>query len=287
MPSERIQRRIDSLLDEADEAAAENNWATVSARAQAALTFDPDNGDALEYLAAAERGLQERSGGDGPSKPATTAPPTTTAPPHPERFAGDRYEVLRHLGDGGTKRVFLVRDTRLDREVALALVRTEGLDATGRERVAREAQSMGRLGGHPNLVTVHDVGEENGQPYIVQEYMAGGTVADAMAAEASNGDGATLPLERSLAIAQDVCAALEFIHGGSLVHRDLKPSNVFLAEDGTAKLGDFGLAVALDRTRLTQDGSLVVTACFIQPELALGGVVTAQSYLFALGAMLY
>ena len=64
---------------------------------------------------------------------------TPTAPTHPKRFAGDRYEVLRHLGDGGTKRVFLVRDTRLDREVALALVRTEGLDATGRERVARGA----------------------------------------------------------------------------------------------------------------------------------------------------
>jgi hypothetical protein len=111
-----------------------------------------------------------------------------TSTPGPQRdrilrrhsFAGDRYEVRRHLGDGATKRVFLVRDTRLDREVALALVRTEGLDATGRERVAREAQSMGRLGAHANLVTVHDSSEESGQPYIVEVAIRRGETAEAM-----------------------------------------------------------------------------------------------------------
>ncbi|MEE8421504.1 MAG: serine/threonine-protein kinase, partial [Dehalococcoidia bacterium] len=241
MPTERMQRRIDRLLDRGEEAADRRDWDEVGNLADEVAALDAENEDAKQLAELAAR----MSGAGRPSPiESSTSTPAPAAPPHPERFAGDRYEVRRHLGDGGTKRVFLVRDTRLDREVALALVRTEGLDATGRERVAREAQSMGRRGGHPNLVTVHDVGEENGQPYIVEEYMAGGSVADVMAAEATNGDGETLPLARSLAIAQDVCAALEFIHGGSLVHRDLKPSNVFLAEDGTAKLGDFGLAVA-------------------------------------------
>ncbi len=194
MPSERIQRQIDQRLDEAEQAFEAGDWARLRELCDRILRLDPRNEDARAFLDAAGRDTGVAlQGADSPA-PQTTAP-TPAAPPHPERFAGDRYEVLRHLGDGGTKRVFLVRDTRLDREVALALVRTEGLDATGRERVAREAQSMGRLGGHPNLVTVHDVGEENGQPYIVEEYMAGGSVADAMAAEE---DGATLPLERSL-----------------------------------------------------------------------------------------
>jgi len=176
MPSEREQRQIDRILDEAEAAIARSDWPEVRRLAGDALRLDPANEDASSFLAAAER---DEGGGAAPSTDVERhfeATPTPSAPPHPERFAGDRYEVLRHLGDGGTKRVFLVRDTRLDREVALALVRTEGLDATGRERVAREAQSMGRLGGHPNLVTVHDVGEESGQPYIVEEYMAGGSV---------------------------------------------------------------------------------------------------------------
>src|SRR3954454_24490424 len=94
----------------------------------------------------------------------------------PEQLAGGRYEVQRFLGEGGRKRVYLAHDTMLDRDVAIGIVKTSGLDEEGRVRVLREAQSMARLGDHPHVVTVHDIGEEQGDPYIVSQFMAGGGV---------------------------------------------------------------------------------------------------------------
>ena len=246
------------------------------------FTFDPENAEARAFLAAAERGL-------GAARPAAaeSVPARTEAVAAPTSFASGRYEVRRFLGEGGKKRVFLAHDSLLDRDVAFALVRTEGLDATGRERVRREAQAMGRLGNHANLVSVLDLGQERidgaEQPYIVMEYMGGGSVADAL----NEAEDHRLPVERTLQIATAVCRGLEFVHANSLIHRDVKPGNIFLAEDGTAKLGDFGLAAALDRTRLTQDSQMLGTAAYMPPEQALGGEVTPQSDLYALGAMLY
>ena len=95
----------------------------------------------------------------------------------PTGFAAGRYTVRRLLGEGSRKRVYLAHDTRLDREVALAVIRTEGLDDAARARVRREAQAMARLGDHPHIVTVHDIGDENGQPYLVSQLMAGGAPA--------------------------------------------------------------------------------------------------------------
>ncbi|MCH7953831.1 MAG: protein kinase, partial [Chloroflexi bacterium] len=169
---------------------------------------------------------------------------------------------------------------------AFAMIRTEGLDDAGRERITREAQAMGRLGDHPHIVPVLDLGQEdvNGvsQPYIVSQYMAGGTAKELLAE--ADGD---LPLERTLRLAMDVCRGLEAAHGDNIVHRDLSLGNVWLAEDGTAKIGDFGLAVSLDRTRLTQAGMMVGTATYMPPEQALSGAVTPQSDLYSLGVMLY
>src|SRR5262249_10993559 len=96
----------------------------------------------------------------------------------PTGFAGGRYVVKRFIGEGWKKRVYLAHDTRLERDVALAVVRTDGLDQAGLGRVRREARAMGRLGDHPHVVTVYDVGEEAGQLYIVSQYMAGGSVED-------------------------------------------------------------------------------------------------------------
>jgi tetratricopeptide (TPR) repeat protein len=212
-------------------------------------------------------------GGEPPVGSRSAAPATA--------FAGGRYRVRRFLGEGGKKRVYLAHDTRLERDVALALIRTEGLDEAGLARVRREARAMGRLGDHPNIVTVHDVGDEDGQPYIVSQYMGGGSIEDLL----RRAERRRLPIEQGVQLTEQICRALEYAHARNVIHRDLKPGNVWLTEEGTAKLGDFGLALALDRSRLTREGMMVGTVADM-PQ-ALGRPPDARSDLYALGAMLY
>src|SRR5882724_4246123 len=107
----------------------------------------------------------------GDAEPRPTA--ADGGPPLPALFARGRYTVKRLLGEGGKKRVYLAHDHALDRDVACALIKGDGLDEAGRARVRREAQAMGRLGDHPHVVTVHDIGEESGEPFIVCQYMEG------------------------------------------------------------------------------------------------------------------
>jgi len=278
MASDRIKRRIDQLLDEADEAVTELNWNVVSDRAEAVLAFDPGNQEATAYLEAARRA---RSGAV-PLQISQPASPTTIAD-QPTSFANGRYQVKRFLGEGGKKKVYLAHDTLLDREVAFALIKTEGLDDTSRARIQREAQAMGRLGSHPHIVTVFDLGQEGDQPYMVTELMGGGDVEGLI----ENADGHRLPLEQAINIAQETCRGMEFAHSRGIVHRDLKPGNVWLTSDGTAKIGDFGLAVSLDRSRLTTEGMMVGTVSYMPPEQAMGGEVTPRSDLYSMGAMLY
>ncbi|MEX1255884.1 MAG: protein kinase [Dehalococcoidia bacterium] len=212
---------------------------------------------------------------------ASNVPPAPAAEEPPASFAAGRYQVRRFLGEGAKKRVFEAHDTLLDREVAVSLIRTEGLDTLGRQRITQEAQALGRLGAHPNIVSVFDLGQEADPPFIVTELMASD------AAAALREAGGPLPLERTLALARDVCRGLVFAHSQNVVHRDLKPGNVWLTSDGVAKIGDFGLAVSLDRSRLTQQGMIVGTVAYMPPEQALGGDITPRSDLYALGAMLY
>ena len=171
----------------------------------------------------------------------------------------------------------------MDREVAFALIKTDGLDETSRTRIQREAQAMGRLGSHSHIVTVFDLGEEQNQPYMVTELMGGGDVEGVI----EDAEDHRLPLEKAIKIAQETCRGMEFAHSRGIVHRDLKPGNVWLTEDGIAKIGDFGLAVALDRSRLTTEGMMVGTVSYMPPEQAMGGEVTPRSDLYSLGAMLY
>ena len=187
------------------------------------------------------------------------------------------------LGEGGKKRVYLGHDSKLDSDVAIAVIKTEGLDAEGVTRIRREGQAMGRLRDHPHVVTVLDIGDEGGQPYIVMEYMEGGSLDDLL----QQAEHRRLPMEQALRIAEQVCQALEHAHSRGIIHRDLKPGNVWLTQDRTAKLGDFGLAVALDRSRLTQAGMIVGTANYMPPEQAVGGEVTPRSDLYSLGCVLY
>ncbi len=179
MPSERIQRRIDRLLDETEAAADGQDWEAVQRLADEVLGLDAENEDAPALLSAAERRLASGSAPEAvAARPGAVATPPATPPPPsttPTAFASGRYEVRRFLGEGGKKRVFLAHDSLLDRDVAFALVRTEGLDATGRERVRREAQAMGRLGNHANSVVPCDARQvSDARPHISSADFCGG-----------------------------------------------------------------------------------------------------------------
>jgi serine/threonine protein kinase len=161
--------------------------------------------------------------------------PPSGASGEPATLAGGRYRLQRFLGEGAKKRVHLARDTRLGREVAIAFVKGAGLDLV---RVRREAEAMGRLGDHANVVTVYDVVEESGRVYLVSQYMAGGDLEQRLA----RADGHRLPVDEALTIGAQLCAALAHAHAHGIVHRDVKPGNVWLSAEGTVQLGDFGLA---------------------------------------------
>ena len=207
------------------------------------------------------------------------APP----PDAPEVIAG-RYHVEGFLGRGGRKRVYRARDTEAEnREVAVAVFETEGIEETVLARARREAQAMGKLGEHPHVVRVLDSGEEDRVPYIVSEYVGGGDVAGVL----EDSEGRRLDIDRALAIAIDVSRALEHAHSRGIVHRDLKPANIWLGDDGAARLGDFGLATSDRRSRAAVEGMLVGTVAYLPPEQALGRSSDARSDLYSLGAMLY
>ena len=257
MASDRRRLRIERLLDEAEDAITRYDWGAVQQAAQAVLAFAPENTEALDLLTGAERALGSDS--PPPSNGPTDSGTTITTPSQPSSFANGRYQAQRFPGEGGKKKVYLAQDTTLDRDVAFALIKTEGLDETSRTRIQREAQAMGRLGSHPHIVTVFDLGEEQDQPFMVTELMGGGDV-EGLIEDAPNH---LLTLEQAIKIAHETCRGLEFAHSRGIVHRDLKPGNVWLAADGTAKIGDFGLAISLDRSRLTQEGMMVGTLTLI------------------------
>ena len=191
-----------------------------------------------------------------------TAPESPQPSPEPTSFASGRYQVKKFLGEGGKKKVYLAHDTLLDRDVAFALIKTEKLDDASRTRVTREARAMGRLGDHPNIVTIHDIGGHEGQPYIVIPVMPGGDVERLIEKAPEH----RLPIAQAVGVAKAVCRGLEFAHSKGIIHRDIKPGNIWLGADGTAKIGDFGLALAADLPRLTQPGMMVGTVTYMPPE---------------------
>jgi predicted ATPase len=212
-----------------------------------------------------------------------------TIPDAPTLFLHGRYRMERFLGEGAHKRVYLAQDMTLGRNVAVAFIKTETSDADLAERVRREAKAMGRLSAHPNLVTVYDAGEDDGRPFIVEEYVDGGTLAEVL----GRARGRLIGLEPVLGFATDVCAALVHAHGHGIVHRDLKPANVWLTSEGTAKLGDFGLVAALRASqsdtlaKLTAEGNMVGTVAYMAPEQALGHQLDPRSDLYSFGVLLY
>ena len=291
MASERILRQIDRLLDEADAAISRFDWESVLQCAQAVLALDPASTDGVAILAAANRALGEMP----PSSPAPAHPPLETES-HPSQeppasFADGRYRVKSFLGEGSRKKVYLAHDEVLDRDIAIAVIKTEGLDETTSTRMIREAQVMGQLGDHPNILAIHDLSVDNGHAYLVMPVMTGGDLF-ALIQKAPDH---RISTEATIDIAKSVCRGLEFAHARGVVHRDLKPSNIWLGSPsprsaqvfGATKIGDFGLALAGDRSRLTQEGMMVGTTCYMPPEQAMGGEVGFQADLYSLGCILY
>jgi eukaryotic-like serine/threonine-protein kinase len=192
-----------------------------------------------------------------------------------------RYELVRPLGHGAMATVDLAQDVELDRPVALKrLAENLARDDDLRRRFVREARLAARLA-HPNVVRVFDVGEDGGRPFIAMEYVEGETLAELVARRGP------LPPAEAATLGVQVCTALAAAHAAGLVHRDVKPQNLLLSSAGVLKLGDFGIAVGHEGTRLTLEGTVLGTAGYLAPEQARGERVTASADIYAVGAVLY
>jgi serine/threonine-protein kinase len=202
---------------------------------------------------------------------------------------GGRYELAEMLGRGGMGEVRAARDLRLGRSVAVKMLRP-GL--AGRPEVRRrfeaEARAAARLT-HPHVVAVHDVGEEDGVPFIVMERVSGPGLEQEMAA-------GPMDPARAREVGAGILAALGAAHAAGIVHRDVKPANVLLAADGSVKVADFGIAKALDNPAgegstaeldLTGDGQLIGTVAYMAPERVDGIPASVQSDLYSVGVILY
>jgi eukaryotic-like serine/threonine-protein kinase len=202
------------------------------------------------------------------------------------RLLSDRYELGETLGYGGMSEVHLGRDVRLDRDVAVKVLRADlARDPQFQHRFRREAQNAAALN-HPAIVAVYDTGETVSDygplPYIVMEYVEGRTLRDIVKTEGPMDE------QRAMETMADICAALDFSHRNGIIHRDVKPANVMINNAGAVKVMDFGIARALaDGQGVTQTAAVVGTAQYLSPEQARGELVDARSDVYAAGCVLY
>ena len=209
--------------------------------------------------------------------PATLA---TRAAAIPERVAVPGYEVLSELGRGGMGVVYKARQVKLGRLVALKMILSGG--HAGEADLARfrtEAEAIARLQ-HPNIVQIYEVGEHGGLPFFSLEFCGGGSL------EKKRG-GTPLPPAEAAVLVETLARAMQAAHEKGVIHRDLKPANVLLAEDGTPKITDFGLAKKLDEAGQTASGAVMGTPSYMAPEQAGGQAVGPLADVYALGAVLY
>ena len=198
----------------------------------------------------------------------------------PHTIAG-RYRIERPIGRGGMGTVWLCRDERLGREVAVKQIGTlPGETAPYLARAMREARSSAALS-HPHVVSIYDVVEEDGHIWLVMEYVASRTLAQVISQ-----DGPLSP-EATLGIGVQIAEALEATHAAGTIHRDVKPGNILVTADSVAKISDFGIARAHDQSQLTGSGQVIGTPMYFAPELARGEKPTPAADVWALGASLY
>lgn len=198
------------------------------------------------------------------------------------RVLGGRYELEKLIGQGGMALVYRARDQVLGRPVAVKILRPEYSDnANFVTRFQREARAAANLV-HPNIVAIHDVGEDGGNYYIVMEYVDGPTLKDIIR------ERAPLGVEYALKVAEEVCSALEYAHRQGVIHRDIKPQNILLREDAeVVKVADFGIAQTRLDPETTAEHLALGTVKYISPEQAHGRDVVPQSDLYSLGVVLY
>lgn len=190
------------------------------------------------------------------------------------------YQIIEKIGAGGMGEVYLAQDGKLDRRVALKFMPAQyANDQDFVNRFRREAQAAARLD-HPNIVTVFEVGEHAGRPFIVMQYVEGQNLHDLA-------HGTPLPMHRTIDIAIQICDGLQKAHGIGVVHRDIKTTNILLDNDRRPKIVDFGLATIQGGEKLTKVGSTIGTVAYMSPEQAQGGEVDQRSDLFSFGVVLY
>lgn len=197
------------------------------------------------------------------------------------QLINDRYEIQRLIGEGGMANVYLAKDTILDRKVAVKVLRG---DLAGDEkfvrRFQREALSASSLS-HPNIVEIYDVGEDDGNFYIVMEFIEGKTLKQLIKKRG------VLSLPESMDIMLQLLDALSTAHDSYIIHRDIKPQNIMIKESGLVKITDFGIAMALNSVELTQTNSVMGSVHYLPPEQASGKGSTIRSDIYSLGILMF
>lgn len=193
----------------------------------------------------------------------------------------DRYEIIGVIGEGGMANVYLAQDTILNRKVAVKVLRGDlANDDKFVRRFQREALSASSLS-HPNIVEMYDVGEEDGQYYIVMEYIEGKTLKQLVKKRGS------LTVPEVIDIMLQLTSGLACAHDAYIIHRDIKPQNILILENGLVKITDFGIAMAINNSQLTQTNSLLGSVHYLPPEQAGGQGSTMKSDIYSLGILMY
>ncbi|CAH2713307.1 Serine/threonine-protein kinase PrkC [Neobacillus rhizosphaerae] len=197
-----------------------------------------------------------------------------------KRISG-RYKILEMIGGGGMANVYLAHDMILDRDVAVKMLRLDfANDEEFIRRFRREAQSATSLA-HPNIVNIYDVGEENDLYYIVMEFVDGMTLKQYIQQKSP------LRVEEAIGIMRQLTSAISHAHQNHIIHRDIKPHNILVDNEGNVKITDFGIAMALSATSITQTNSVLGSVHYLSPEQARGGMANRKSDVYSLGIVMF